>query len=303
MKSVLLTIPLWAGLLFLGTGCEKDVTEHGKAPASIGTISLNRTRIGAGQPVIATCALPTGGENIASVSYTWNTDNGLEMEGQSDNSKSTFSFTASSTPGEHQLTFKASYIFTAPNLEGNVSQELSTTLKYTVTACDALNSFWGDNLEETRLNRPSLEQTEDHIYSGMYPDQFSTNTLNPPLILTSYTFSNDQLIRISEIESFEGSTPASYTLKYLWLRASITKLLGVEPSSQTIFWKGTQQTETFDPNGDDAYKTQIGEGIMNGQLEIVSIFHGQKTDMRLEVFTGSNNAIEYMRTYEKAGSM
>lgn len=80
MKSVLVPICLCAGLLFLGTGCEKDVTEHGKAPESIGTITLNRTRIGTGQPVIATCVLPTGGENIASVTYGWKSDNGLEME-------------------------------------------------------------------------------------------------------------------------------------------------------------------------------------------------------------------------------
>lgn len=79
------TALLLSSALLMLTACEKEESSHGKAPSNIGPISLNRTRIGTGQPVIATCPLPTGGENIASVKYLWkSTSDGLAMNGQQD---------------------------------------------------------------------------------------------------------------------------------------------------------------------------------------------------------------------------
>lgn len=52
---------------------EEDATRHGVAPAKIGTISLNtdKEQVRPGQPLTASIALPTGGQNISEATYTW----------------------------------------------------------------------------------------------------------------------------------------------------------------------------------------------------------------------------------------
>lgn len=52
---------------------EEDATRHGVAPAKIGTISLNtgKDQVRPGQPLTASIALPTGGQNISEATYTW----------------------------------------------------------------------------------------------------------------------------------------------------------------------------------------------------------------------------------------
>ena len=128
------------------------------------------------------------------------------------------------------------------------------------------------------------------------------NTLNPPLIPTLYTFTNGALSQIMEMETY---TSTNYINKYLLLRQKISTLLGVAPTRETVTWKNTSSTEAFDPAGNDEYKSRLDAAIGNHEVEIVSIFHGTKTDMRLEVFTSSSNgsSIEYMRTYQPAGTM
>ena len=83
----------------------------------------------------------------------------------------------------------------------------------------------------------------------------------------------------------------------------IAHLLGVEPSQEVVKWEDRQASETFNPQGDEEYQTRIGEGIMNHTASITSIFSGTKTDMRLEVFSGASGNINYMRTYQEAGTM
>ena len=197
MKTLTRTALLLSSVLLMLTACEKEESSHGKAPSNIGPISLNRTRIGTGQPVIATCPLPTGGENIASVKYLWkSTSDGLAMNGQQDETQSTFSFTAPTTPGEYTVAFSALYIFTYVDQDGNGAKEIVATKNYTVEACDALTSFWGDDVATTLLNRPTLQQYDDQTYSGSFPDQFSPNQLNPPLIPTMYTFTSGKLLKL-----------------------------------------------------------------------------------------------------------
>ena len=298
------TALLLSSALLMLTACEKEESSHGKAPSNIGPISLNRSHIGTGPPVIATCPLPTGGENIASVKYLWkSTSDGLAMNGQQDETQSTFSFTAPTTPGEYTVAFSALYIFTYVDQDGNGAKEIVATKNYTVEACDALTSFWGDDVATTLLNRPTLQQYDDQTYSGSFPDQFSPNQLNPPLIPTMYTFTSGKLSRIAEIESYTGTSATAYVKKYLSIRAMIAHLLGVEPSQEVVKWEDGQTSETFNPQGDEEYQTRIGEGIMNHTASITSIFSGTKTDMRLEVFSGASGNINYMRTYQEAGTM
>ncbi len=303
MKSLLRFVLLGSSALLMLTSCDKEQTSYGKAPDQLGSITLNRSRIGAGQRVTATCPLPTGGENIRSVEYHWkSTQTGLSQDGQQDETQSSFTFTAPDTPGQYEVTFSALYIFTVTDPDGNAYKELTSTKTYTVEACDALTSFWGDNLEVTQIDRPGLQQVSDNTYGGQFPDSFSLNTLNPPLIPTLYTFTNGALSQIMEMETY---TSTNYINKYLLLRQKISTLLGVAPTRETVTWKNTSSTEAFDPAGNDEYKSRLDAAIGNHEVEIVSIFHGTKTDMRLEVFTSSSNgsSIEYMRTYQPAGTM
>lgn len=306
MKNRLRFTLLGVSALLMLTSCEKEETNYGKAPDSIGSITLNRTRIGAGQVVTATCPLPTGGNNIRSVEYHWkSTQTGLSQDGQQDETQSSFSFTAPTTPGQYELTFSALYVFSATDKDGNAYKELTSTKTYTVEACDAVTSFWGDNLEVTLLDRPSLQQMDANTYYGQFPDQFSLSTLNPPLIPTMYTFTNGALSQIMEMETFSTTQNANYVKKYLLLRQTISNLLGVNPSRETVTWNNGQSAEAFNPDGDETYQNSMGQAISNHEVSIVSIFHGTKTDMRLEVFTSSTDgtSIEYMRTYQPAGTM
>ena len=114
------TALLLSSALLMLTACEKEESSHGKAPSNIGPISLNRSHKGTGKPVIATCPMHTGGENIASVKYLWkSTSDGLAMNGQQDETQSTFSFTAPTTPGEYTVAFSALYIFTYVDQDDN----------------------------------------------------------------------------------------------------------------------------------------------------------------------------------------
>lgn len=304
MKQVMRFALLLSSALLMLTACEKEDTPQGKAPANIGPITLNRTRIGAGQPVVATSPLPTGGENIASVEYQWqSTSDGLAMDGQQDDSQSTFSFTAPKTPGDYTVVFTARYVFTYTDQDGNAGKVVTATKNYTVEACDALTSFWDDDLETTLLNRPSLTKYTDDIYVGQFPDQFSQSQLNPPLISTLYTFTSNKLTRIAENETYSTTTATGYVNKYMYIRAQIIRLLGVQPSVEAVQWTDGQPAEAFNPDGDSEYMTRIGEGIMNHTASITSVFSGEKSDMRLEVYTGESGNINYMRTYQKAGTM
>ena len=304
MKKIIRTLTLCSSALLMLTACEKESTNYGKAPDNIGPISLSRDRIGTGQPFVATCPLPTGGENIASVEYQWkNGSSGISLNGQQEGNQSTLSLTAPSTAGEYELIFTARYIFTATDKDGQAYKDISTSKTYTVEACDVLNSFWGDNVATTLLNRPSLQKIDDNHYGGQFPDQLSSSTLNPPLITTMYTFSSDKLTEISEMETYTSTSAINYFKKYNLLSHRIAQLLGVEPTRETVVW-ANEDTEPFNPEGDETYQTRIGEGILNHEVQIISVFHGAKTDMRLEVFTGNDGtSIEYMRTYQKAGTM
>lgn len=66
---------------------EEDATLHGVAPAKIGTISLNtgKDQVRPGQPLTASIALPTGGQNISEATYTWGSLNYPSEKGRKRN--------------------------------------------------------------------------------------------------------------------------------------------------------------------------------------------------------------------------
>lgn len=80
---------------------EEDATLHGVAPAKIGTISLNtgKDQVRPGQPLTASIALPTGGQNISEATYTWGSLN--YPSEKEENGTAYFSFTAPEEPGQY----------------------------------------------------------------------------------------------------------------------------------------------------------------------------------------------------------
>ena len=86
---------------------EEDATLHGVAPAKIGTISLNtgKDQVRPGQPLTASIALPTGGQNISEATYTWGSLN--YPSEKEENGTAYFSFTAPEEPGQYSLSFNA----------------------------------------------------------------------------------------------------------------------------------------------------------------------------------------------------
>lgn len=303
MKSISRTALLFASALLALAACSDiDKTQHGKAPENIGPITFDRTRIGAGQPVVATCPLPTGGENISTTEYLWQ---GVLGSSQEADGKSTYAFTAPTTPGEHSVTFAAKYSFLGPDLDGNIYKQIEATQSYTVVACDVNNSFWGDDLNETLRNCPSLQKlADDDHYGAMLPDRFSTNNINPPKISTIYTFINNALEQVGEEEELQAESATTYCNYFFSIRKNIlSKLSGMTPVKEIVKWEdGT--TEEFDPTKikDDAYKARIGQGIMDHQAQIISGFRNSTTDLMLHVYT-SEGKIRYARSYWRVNTL
>lgn len=138
---------------------EEDATRHGVAPAKIGTISLNtgKDQVRPGQPLTASIALPTGGQNISEATYTWGSLN--YPSEKEENGTAYFSFTAPEEPGQYSLSFNARYSFLGPDAEGNFYKDMSSTLDYTVISCDIFSSFWNDDLATTLKVYPRLTES------------------------------------------------------------------------------------------------------------------------------------------------
>ena len=143
------------------TSCEEDLTPHGVAPSSIEDIRLNVMQdIRPGQPLTASITLPVGGENIAEVEYKW------EASASSDsivNGVAYYSFKAPKEAGNHSLSFKARYLFTGPDTEGNIYKDLTSELDYTVVPCDIFSSKWSDNTAKTKESR----RTTRHLHRSV----------------------------------------------------------------------------------------------------------------------------------------
>ena len=173
---------------------EEDGTLHGVAPSEIGTISLDtdKDQVRPGQPLTASIALPTGGQNISEVTYKWGALN--EFSDKEENGTAYFSFTAPEEPGQYSLSFNAHYLFLGPDAEGNFYKDMSSTLDYTVISCDIFSSFWDDDLATTLKVYPRLTESTSQpgTYLGTFADKLSSSSFST--INRAFTFNDNMTI-------------------------------------------------------------------------------------------------------------
>ena len=180
------------------------LTDHGRAPESIGPVTVNRERIGTGQPFTATCVIPADGHNISSVEYLWGIRPAAEQVAADVTRTSpveptveSYDFRAPSAAGSYVISCTARYIFGAPDAGGALSADVTGEARIEVVPCDVLRSFWGDSMQETELNYPGLTAQGEDALVGMVYDPLQSGQ---PNIVTGFQFTDGRLARILQTE-------------------------------------------------------------------------------------------------------
>lgn len=211
---------------------EEDATRHGVAPAKIGTISLNtgKDQVRPGQPLTASIALPTGGQNISEATYTWGSLN--YPSEKEENGTAYFSFTAPEDPGQYSLSFNARYSFLGPDAEGNFYKDMSSTLDYTVISCDIFSSFWDDDLATTLKVYPRLTESTSQpgTYLGTFADKLSSSSFST--VERAFTFNDDVLSKITEYEIYTNTDVSTYARKFYVVRTYAQRRFNMEVETE-----------------------------------------------------------------------
>ena len=208
MKQFIHIAAFAAAIVF--SGCEPvDLTDHGRAPESIGPVTVNRERIGTGQPFTVTCVIPADGHNISSVEYLWGIRPAAEQVAADVTRTSpveptveSYDFRAPSAAGSYVISCTARYIFGAPDAGGALSADVTGEARIEVVPCDVLRSFWGDSMQETELNYPGLTAQGEDALVGMVYDPLQSGQ---PNIVTGFQFTDGRLARILQTEGADVS--------------------------------------------------------------------------------------------------
>lgn len=288
---------LFSMLLFLGlTGCSNDEPASW-GPSELNELTVNRERVGVGQPVTISCTIPAQGSGIKSVKYSWVYPSGLSEEAVVENGKSSVTVFPNGE-GKYTITFSASYTFTSADKDGNLFKKLESKKIIDVVKCDVRTSFWGDNVAETLLNCPNLQKYtgDDVSYFGLFRDDLSA--VSDATISVLYSFQDDKLSKITEASEKEYSETyiGGYYRNYMILRTKLSRIYG-SPLSDEITWT-SGSTENVDAgNTSDGYINQIGEALYENEASLKMIFKNAKTEVIVEAFKNKNNKVVYIRTY------
>ena len=318
--SVRFGIWLFAAAALMTSCSEKDITPTASAPDNIGTITLGKTRIGAGQTIGATCDIPTGGAEIDRVTYSWVLDQGIPAEVTPKDGKSVVTFTAPTSAGEHSVTFSAAYLFLTPDKDGQVFKTLTTTKTFTVVPCDVRTSFWGDDVAETLVQVPTLTKVQDddgyngEIYETELPDQLSLNQINPDKIPVRYIFSSGKLVQVIERTGKTFDTPRAYFSNYEIIRSCIVKSVYKygDPVSENMTRIPEGSAPVTEPLNYSALttedKVQLGTDLAAGTVRFYNVLFRNasagngKTEISLNVYRLADDGtgvstVNYLRTY------
>lgn len=166
----------------LFASCEKDQTPK-LTPAEPGQITMDRTKVGAGQPVTLTCPISLG-ENVKSYEVRWKYPSGISSEPvQLEDGKAILKDYTPSSAGHYILAC------TVSSLGDGGFENKEATIEFDVVNCDFKTSFWGDNLNDTKRNAPGIQKLEGR--SDVY--FLISEDANKNQIFTYYVFSNDKL--------------------------------------------------------------------------------------------------------------
>lgn len=292
------------GALLLCVGCgSEDLTKHGSLPSSIADIELGTTSdVRPGQPMTAQVTLPVGGENYTEISYSWQHDNNAWNDASNiENGKAYRQFTAAETPGNHSLSFRARYVYLAPDVNGNLSGELISTVNYTVETCDVFSSKWGDSMEKTIEVYPQTSKVDETQCLGAFPDPFAWNTFNPENINRLFHFEENRLTEITDFFTYTSSKAGGYIYKLqsACLDAEESYGFTVVRSYYLSVGEGTSSTTEInllklDGEERDALGARMAEGGITLTVELTSA----TCDLRMNAGQGENQGeVDYMRTF------
>ena len=243
---------------------EEDATRHGVAPAKIGTISLNtgKDQVRPGQPLTASIALPTGGQNISEATYTWGSLN--YPSEKEENGTAYFSFTAPEDPGQYSLSFNARYSFLGPDAEGNFYKDMSSTLDYTVISCDIFSSFWDDDLATTLKVYPRLTESTSQpgTYLGTFADKLSSSSFST--VERAFTFNDDVLSKITEYEIYTNTDVSTYARKFYVVRTYAQRRFNMEVETEyygDASASGEPTPIAEEDWNDENWKNEVGQKV------------------------------------------
>ena len=300
MKQFIHIAAFAAAIVF--SGCEPvDLTDHGRAPESIGPVTVNRERIGTGQPFTATCVIPADGHNISSVEYLWGIRPAAEQVAADVTRTSpveptveSYDFRAPSAAGSYVISCTARYIFGAPDAGGALSADVTGEARIEVVPCDVLRSFWGDSMQETELNYPGLTAQGEDALVGMVYDPLQSGQ---PNIVTGFQFTDGRLARILQTEGADVSRGSGFYMHYLLLHHHITTWdsLMLACDSAVIAWTdGTEETPDMENDNKDREKQARIDAA--GEVTIRSVFHSDSYTLTLNVLKAGEQVV-YDRTY------
>lgn len=280
---------------------EEDATRHGVAPSEIGTITLDtdKDQVRPNQPLTASIALPTGGQNISEAKYTWGTLN--YPSDKEENGTAYFSFTAPEEPGQYNLSFNARYLFHGPDAEGNFYKEMSSTLDYTVIPCDIFSSFWDDDLATTLKVYPGLTESpsQSGTYLGKFEDKLSLSSFTT--IDRAFIFNNDVLSKITEYEIYSNADVKKYARKFQIVRTYAQRKLNMEVTADYYEDESTPNTQTQITEEDwdkEDWMDEIGQKLQAGTLRLYCKLQDEHTQLVLSAFnTNDGSGIYIVRDY------
>lgn len=280
---------------------EEDATRHGVAPSRIGPISLNtgKDQVRPGQPLTASIALPTGGQNISEATYTWGTLNYPSTK--EENGTAYFSFTAPEEPGQYNLSFNARYLFLGPDAEGNFYKDMSSTLDYTVISCDIFSSFWDDDLATTLKAYPQLTENTSlpGTYLGIFADKLSSSSM--ATINRAFIFNNDILSKITEYEIYSNTDVKTYARKFYVLRTYAQRRFNMEVKAtyyDDASTPGLHTPITEEDWSKDDWGYEIGQKLQAGTLRLYCQLQDEHTQLWLSAFnTSDGSSIYFVRDY------
>ena len=241
MKTNLLLFSIFLCGIISFTGCSEEPTPASTPPIN-SKIILDRTVFGVGQPIAVSIKVPTPSKDVESVEYSFYIEGvGLSNIVTPEDETCSTIWTPTNE-GSATIVFNARYTFVRSDKNGEIFR--SEDIKKTITAipCDVRNSFWGDNLEETRRNcKNELIQTStpDQWYT-ISDNPFSSNIDGTPYANVIYTFGNsyspnsDNLSSVEDIYTYDVASTASPFLELFRYLNGIEKVYNYVPLN--ILW-------------------------------------------------------------------
>lgn len=301
MKKVL-EVSLCLFAMFVLGACSSDDAPVAKVPQLTGTLSFDRTRVGVGQPVKMSFSLPESFNSaVSKTEYSFNLGGAANLPVQAENNVCTFSY-AFGEAGVYEISFIVRYTFSYPDEEGNIYRNDVITKELQVVACDVRNSFWGDNLEETQRNCGEvLEKLEGHenLYAAVLKSGFGASLTGGKETTVGYTFKNDKLSKVEEVNLFDTEVP------FTVLRQYYKDIKNVYGETVEIGWsKDTEKNNAYAQaclNGSDkAALDALNAFLVNGNEEWASfLFKNDHTMMVVQCYK-SNGKWVVKRTYKEA---